>query len=235
MGLRVVDCCQTTRRRLMAPSKVVGIDSEGDLKSGMNPRESPPSPALPAKIFAQGDDLVAAATLLHGAFVDPSHMSDHIEFIRSLEEASNVSIGEVARSLDSTDCPGAIPAVVITILLQSLDGAMDALEEAADFVQVYGIRQPTDQATGLASFLRRAAEELLECITGAREHRDVSSHVRVVARIEDEADELYRTALGALVVLGSDPFHAMCWRRTSTPGWRRRSIAARRWRSIWEA
>lgn len=45
-----------------------------------------------------------------------------------------------------------------------------------------------------------------------REGRDISPRVRAVSDIEDQADEVYRAALGALVLLGTDPFQAIRWK-----------------------
>lgn len=180
----------------------------------MNARDSRSDSDLFAAFVDLGEDLLAAARLLHEALFtpSPSKMNESLRHIRSSEEASNATVRGVIRGLDLEDGSGPLSTLQVTILLRYLDDAMDVLEEAAGFLQAYAIHQRTNQAVKLASFLVRAAEELLRCIMGLRDDKDISSRVRAVAEIENEADELYRAALGALMVFGSDPFHAMRWK-----------------------
>lgn len=180
----------------------------------MNSGNAQSHPHLFAAFVELGERLLTAAKLLHSILVtpSPSRMSEHLKHIRSLEEASNATIRDVVRNLDNEDDSGPPSAIQITLLLRYLDEAMDAVEEATAFVHIYTVDQRTDQAVKLASFLVRAAEELLRCIRGLRDREDIAARVRSVARIENEADELYRTTLGHLMVFGSDPFHAIRWK-----------------------
>lgn len=180
----------------------------------MNSRNSRSRPDLFAAFVELGEDLLAAAKLLHSILVapSPSQMSEHLKHIRSLEEASNATIRDVVLELDNEDGSGPLSPIQVTLLLRYLDEAMDAVEETTAFVHIYTVDQRTDQAVKLASFLVRVAEELLRCIRGLRDREDISARVRSVAGIEDEADELYRAALGALMIFGSDPFQAIRWK-----------------------
>lgn len=180
----------------------------------MNVEDHPSYPDLFAAFVELGEDLLAAAKLLHSILVapSPSRMNDHLKHIRSLEEASNATIRDVVRALDLEAGHGPLSAIQVTLLLRYLDEAMDGVEEATAFVHIYTVDQRTDQAVKLASFLVRTTEELLRCITGLRDREDISARVRSVARIENEADELYRAALGALMIFGGDPFHAIRWK-----------------------
>lgn len=180
----------------------------------MDARNSRTDADLLAAAVELGEDLLAAAKLLQEAIStpSPSKMNENLTHVRSLEDASNETVRSMLRGLGSGEDSGPLSALQFTMLLRYLDDAMDALEEAAGFLQAYAIHQRTDQAVKLASFLVRAAEGLLRCITGSRDRRDIGSLVRSVAEIENEADELYRAALGHLMVFGSDPFHAMRWK-----------------------
>lgn len=161
-----------------------------------------------------GEDLLAAARLLQEAIStpSPSKMNDNLRHIRSLEDASNETARSMLRGLGSGGEAGPLSALQVTILLRYLDDAMDALEETAGFLQAYAVHQRTDQAVKLGSFLVQAAEGLLRCMIGLRDEDDISSRVRAVAGIEDEADELYRASLGHLMIFGGDPLHAMRWK-----------------------
>lgn len=180
----------------------------------MNSGNAQSHPHLFAAFVELGEDLLAAAKLLHSILVtpSPSRMDEHLKHIRSLEEASNATIRDVVRDLDSEDGSGVLSAIQVTLLLRYLDEAMDAVEEATAFVHIYTVEQRTDQAVKLASFLVRTTDELLRCITGLRDREDISARVRSVAGIEDEADELYRAALGHLMIFGSEPFQAIRWK-----------------------
>jgi uncharacterized protein Yka (UPF0111/DUF47 family) len=180
----------------------------------MDAREHPSGPGLFAALVELGEDLLAGAKLLREALhtPSPSRMNENLKHIRSLEEASNATVRNLVGALDPEDSSGPLSAFQVTMLLRYLDDAMDAMEEAAGFLQAYAIEQRADRAVKLASFLVRATEELLHCITGLRDHGEISSRVRAVAEIENEADEFYRAVLGHLMIFGSDPFHAMRWK-----------------------
>jgi uncharacterized protein Yka (UPF0111/DUF47 family) len=139
-------------------------------------------------------------------------MNENLKHIRSLEEASNATVKNLVGARGPEGSSGPFSAFQVTILLRYFDDAMDAMEEASAFLQAYAIDQHAERAVKLASFLVRATEGLLRCITGLRDHREISSRVRKVAEIENEADELYRAMLGHLMIFGSDPFHAMRWK-----------------------
>lgn len=180
----------------------------------MNSQESPSASELFSTIIDLAEDFRAAARLLHAALIDSSKIPAHTGHIQALEEASDATIREIIRGLEvSGTAADPLSAAQTITLIQNMDGAMDALEEAADFIQIYAdIDRPTDQALKMAIFLERAAEGILNCMTGVRDHRNISSHVRAVAEVENSADEVYRAALGALVIFGVDPFHAIRWK-----------------------
>lgn len=180
----------------------------------METPENPHRPDFFSTLAVLGEDLLAAAKLLRAILFTPSpaRVGDHLKHIRSLEAASNATVRDAIRDLELADGHAPLSALQATILLRGLDDAMDALEEAAGFVEAYAIQQRTDQSVKLATFLARAAEELLRCITGLRDRRDISSRVRAVAEIENEADELYRAALGSLMIFGGDTLHAVRWK-----------------------
>lgn len=116
-------------------------------------------------------------------------------------------------NLDLEGTVGPLSALQAAILFRHLDDAMDAVEEAASFLLAYAVHRRNAPAVKLASQLVRATEELLSCTTefGGRD-KDISPHVRAVAEIENETDKLYRAALSALMVYGTDPLQAMRWK-----------------------
>jgi uncharacterized protein Yka (UPF0111/DUF47 family) len=180
----------------------------------MEPQESPSASNLFSTVIDLAEDLLSAARLLHAALVDPSNISAHTNHIQALEEASDATIREIIQALElSRIAAGPLSATQTITLVQNLDGAMDALEEAADFIQIYAsIDRPTDKAVKMAFCLRRAAEEILGCMTRVRAYRNISSHVRAVSKAENAADEVYRAALGALVGIEADPFYTIRWK-----------------------
>jgi uncharacterized protein Yka (UPF0111/DUF47 family) len=179
----------------------------------MDPSHSPEASDLLAEVLDVVEDLVAAARLLQTAFIEPSRAAEHARMIRRLEESSDATIRSALRNLEDPDTTGPLSVAQTITLLRNLDDAMDALEEAADFTQIYAIRNFTDPAIKLASFLRQAAEGLLDCMTGIRDGRQIGPHVRRVDELENSADDVYRATLGHLMLLGPrDPFFAIRWK-----------------------
>jgi|SRR5579875_2078881 len=100
----------------------------------------------------------------------------------------------------------------ILALASALDDIVDYTEEVADYLGLYRIEAPMDQALELAGVLRRATREIAEAIPGLRDFRDLSRHTVEINRLENEGDRVTREAVASLFDGGIDPIVVIRWK-----------------------
>ena len=105
-----------------SPLTVVEKESGGRMNVG----DHPSHPDLFAAFVALGENLLAAARLLHELLVrpSPSLMGEDLKRIRSLEEASNATVRDVTRNLGFEGGSGRLSALQVTLPLRHLDDAI---------------------------------------------------------------------------------------------------------------
>jgi uncharacterized protein len=100
----------------------------------------------------------------------------------------------------------------IYALASGLDDVVDYTEEAADFLGLYKVEAPMEQAQHLAELLLDACRNLAEALTNLRGFRDLHHYFVEVNRIENEGDRVTREALASLFSDGIDPMVVIRWK-----------------------
>ncbi len=100
----------------------------------------------------------------------------------------------------------------ILALASSLDDVVDYAEEVADYLGLYKIEAPMDQAIKLAHVLKQAAQQIAEAIPRLRGFRDISHYTVEINRLENEGDRLTREGIAALFDGGIDPMVVIRWK-----------------------
>ena len=104
------------------------------------------------------------------------------------------------------------PAADAHALISELDDVVDFAEEVADFMGLYRVEAPTDQAIELTRILHAAATELAAALTTLHHLPGVRPHVVEVDRLEDDGDRVERQALTTLFDGGIDPMVVIRWK-----------------------
>jgi predicted phosphate transport protein (TIGR00153 family) len=97
-------------------------------------------------------------------------------------------------------------------LASALDDVVDYTEEAADFLGLYGIEAPMEQAQQLSSVLRDACRNLSVALSELHRLGDLHHHFVEVHRLENEGDRIEREALASLFANGIDPMVVIRWK-----------------------
>ena len=97
-------------------------------------------------------------------------------------------------------------------LASSLDDIVDFTEEVADFLGLYRIEAPMDQAVELARVLHEASRQIAAALPRLRTLQDLSHYVVEIHRLENEGDRLERMALAALFDRAVDPMAVIRWK-----------------------
>src|SRR3954470_20614611 len=85
----------------------------------------------------------------------------------------------------------------IIALASSLDDIVDFVEEIADFLGLYRIEAPMDQAIKLARVLHEAVRNIGEAVPRLRTLKEISHYTVEVNRLENEGDRIHREAVAS--------------------------------------
>jgi predicted phosphate transport protein (TIGR00153 family) len=100
----------------------------------------------------------------------------------------------------------------ILALASALDDVVDYTEEVADYMGLYKIEAPMDQAVRLARVLKQASAQVAEAIPRLRGFRDISRYTVEINRLENEGDRITREAVASLFDGGIDPMVVIRWK-----------------------
>ncbi len=93
----------------------------------------------------------------------------------------------------------------IHLLVSSLDDVLDFIFAASDRLLNYKIAQPSPSAKVLAGIILKQAEELRKAVSLLNKDGKLLAHCVEVNRLENEADQVSREAIGRLFDNSSDP------------------------------
>jgi uncharacterized protein len=100
----------------------------------------------------------------------------------------------------------------IIALASALDNIVDFIEEIADFLGLFRIEAPTDQAQRMARVLHESTKHVNAAMPALRRLEDIRTHVVEVNRLENEGDRILREAVASLFDHGIDPMMVIRWK-----------------------
>jgi uncharacterized protein len=100
----------------------------------------------------------------------------------------------------------------ILLLASALDDIVDFTEEVADFMGLYRIEAPMEQAQKMATTLLHACRAVAGAIPRLRTLSDIHHYIVEIHRLENDGDRLLREALASLFEQGIDPMMVIRWK-----------------------
>ena len=100
----------------------------------------------------------------------------------------------------------------IYALATQLDDIVDYIEETADFMGLYRVEAPMEQAVQMSEVLVKSCEQLAELLENLRGFKDLERYWIEIHRLENDGDRLYRDAVASLFADGIDPMFVIRWR-----------------------
>jgi predicted phosphate transport protein (TIGR00153 family) len=97
-------------------------------------------------------------------------------------------------------------------LATRLDDIVDHIEESADFMGLYRIEAPMDQALAMTEVLVKSCEQLALLLENLRGFKDLEKYWIEIHRLENDGDRLFRDAVASLFANGIDPMVVIRWR-----------------------
>ena len=100
----------------------------------------------------------------------------------------------------------------IYALSSALDDIVDYTEEVADYLGLYKIEAPMQQAQDLAEVLHLASRQISEALPRLRGFKDLSHYTVEINRLENDGDRIVREAIASLFDNGIDPMVVIRWK-----------------------
>ena len=97
-------------------------------------------------------------------------------------------------------------------LASALDDIVDFIEEVADYLALYRIEAPMEQAQQLARILHQSCREVNNAIPRLRTFGDIRHFTVEINRLENDGDRKVREALASLFERGIDPMMVIRWK-----------------------
>ena len=97
-------------------------------------------------------------------------------------------------------------------LASQIDDIVDYTEEAADFLGLYRIEAPMEQAQALTKVLVASCEQLAMGLEHLPEFKDLEKYWIEIHRLENDGDRISRDAVASLFSNGIDPMIVIRWK-----------------------
>jgi len=159
----------------------------------------------------------SAANVLHAAeLLDEMLRSfpEHNDLARSIllceQEGDRITYDMIQRLNSTFVTP--IDREDILALASGLDDIVDLTEEVADYLGLYRIEAPMEQAQRLAHILMEACHKINEAVPRIRGFKDVSHYTHEIHRLETDGDRVTREAVASLFDTGIDPMVVIRWK-----------------------
>ncbi len=158
-----------------------------------------------------GQNILTAGDLLDRMLSDYPESKHLARDIRDCEHEGDRITHDIIDRLNHTFVTP-IDREDILALASALDDIVDYTEEVADYLGLYKIEAPNEQAMKLARVLRTAAKQIADSIPRLRNFRDISHYTVEINRLENEGDRITREAVAALFDGGIDPMVVIRWK-----------------------
>jgi predicted phosphate transport protein (TIGR00153 family) len=159
----------------------------------------------------EGQNAVNASRLLDQmmhSWPDDSGLSR--EILKAEQEGDRIT-HDIVKRLNSTFVTP-IDREDIYNLATQMDDIVDYAEEAADFLGLYKIEAPMEQAGALTKVLVAACEQLAEGLEHLRDFKDLDKYWIEIHRLENDGDRISRDAVASLFSNGIDPMVVIRWK-----------------------
>jgi uncharacterized protein len=97
-------------------------------------------------------------------------------------------------------------------LTSALDDVVDLIDEVSDYLGLYRIEAPMEQAQRLAHIILQATRQIAEAMPRLRNFQDIRHYTVEINRLENDGDRVVRDAIASLFYGGIDPMVVIRWK-----------------------
>jgi uncharacterized protein len=158
-----------------------------------------------------GANIVLAAGLLERMVQEWPERSELARDILVCEQEGDRITHDIIHRLNATFVTP-IDREDILALASALDDIIDYTEEVADYMGLYRIEAPMEQAVRLSRILVQATRQVSEALPRMRGFQDLSHYTVEINRLENDGDRVVREAMASLFDHGIDPMVVIRWK-----------------------
>ena len=158
-----------------------------------------------------GGNIQRAAALLEEMLRDYPDRSELARDILICEQEGDRITHDIIQRLNQTFVTP-IDREDILALASALDDVVDFTEEVADYLGLYKIEAPMDQAQQLAKVLHQASRQIAQAMPRLRGFKDITHYTVEINRLENDGDRIVREAVASLFDTGIDPMVVIRWK-----------------------
>ncbi len=161
--------------------------------------------------MAMADQLRTGARLLEEMFATDPPVADKAHEIREVEHKCDFLTHEIIQRLNKTFVTP-IDREDIHSLARSLDDVIDAIDDAASLIPLYGIDKVRPGARELTRIISASTDQILLAVEALERRAGVLERAVEINRLENEADRAHLRAVGQLFDQERDPIAVMKWK-----------------------
>lgn len=155
--------------------------------------------------------LTASARLLHELFSDPRTLDAKVMAIKTIEHEADTLTHDVITRIDRTFVTP-IDREDIHLLASRLDDVIDLIDGTARRAQMFKVTSKHDAAVRLCECLIKMGEAIEGAVKNVKKPTLVVERGVQVKRLEEEGDQIYHEAIGALFAGTPDALHVIKWK-----------------------
>ena len=161
--------------------------------------------------ISMADQVKAGALLLQEMFAGEKALSSKAQEIKEIEHKCDFMTHDIIQRLNKTFVTP-IDREDIHSLATSIDDVMDAIDMAAGLVPLYRIDKVRFGAPQLTKLIIDQIDVLRSALVALERRSGVLDRTVEINRIENEADKVYKDALGRLFDEERDPIAVIKWK-----------------------
>lgn len=156
-------------------------------------------------MFAEvAENLGEGARLLKQTLEDFKDIEARVQKLKDIEHRGDEMTHNILTKLNQTFITP-FDREDIYRLASSLDDVLDFVYAAGVRLIMYKIKSAPPAASRLADVIVRQCDQLMHAVTGLEKQNKVLDYCVEINRLENEADQIARTAIGALFDNATDP------------------------------
>jgi uncharacterized protein len=164
-------------------------------------------------LFSQVTEKIQEATT---ALVDmlsdnSSNFEAHAKRIKDAEHACDEITHNITTKLNKSFITPFDREDIYTLVV-ALDDVCDYIDAAARAILMYDIKEVSDYARQLARVIQTQAMEMHSAVSMLSKPDGMNQYIVEIHRLENEADDIYFRAIGALFHQSNDPITVIKWK-----------------------
>jgi predicted phosphate transport protein (TIGR00153 family) len=161
--------------------------------------------------MAMADQIRIGARLLDEMFSTEPPLFDKALEIREVEHKCDFLTHEIIQRLNKTFVTP-IDREDIHSMARALDDVMDAIDDVAALLPLYRIETIRPGARELAHVIAEQCDAMREALKALEQKKGVLPHAVEINRLENEADQHHKRAIGLLFDSERDPIAVIKWK-----------------------